>query len=108
MALWFLNQVGIDRMTEIYPATAVGGFNVGMSPLEMAAAYATFANAGVYRVPYAYTKVLDSQGKVVLENVIEEHRVYSVETSFIISDILKGVITGGTAANHVFPIVTEA
>ena len=108
MALWFLSQVGIDRMTEIYPATAVGGFNVGMSPLEMAAAYATFANEGVYRVPYAYTKVVDSSGDVILENIPEEHRVYSVETAFLISDILKGVITGGTAYGKVYPITNEA
>jgi penicillin-binding protein 1A len=108
MALWFLSQVGIDRMTEVYPATAVGGFNVGMSPLEMAAAYATFANEGVYRVPYAYTKVVDSSGDVILENIPEEHRVYSVETAFLISDILKGVITGGTAYGKVYPITNEA
>jgi len=107
-ALFFLSQVGIDRTTEAYPSTAIGGFNQGMSPLEMAAAYATFANNGVYRDPYAYTKVLDTNGDVVLEKTVTPHRVYSAETTFLMTNILQDVITGGTAANQVFPIKNTA
>lgn len=103
-ALWFLKQVGIDRTNETYPSTAIGGFNIGMTPLQMAAAYATFPNKGDFRDPYAYTKVLDSDGNVVLETRPESISVYSEETAFIMSDILKGVITGGTATGHVHPI----
>lgn len=103
-ALWFLKQVGIDRTTETYPSTAIGGFNLGMTPLEMAAAYATFPNKGDYREPYAYTKVLDADGNVVLETRPVSVEVYSEETAFIMTDILKGVITGGTATGHVHTI----
>ncbi|MBR5975675.1 MAG: PBP1A family penicillin-binding protein [Clostridiales bacterium] len=101
MALWFLNEVGIDRLTEQYPSTAIGGFNVGMSPLEMAAAYNTFATGGIYTEPYAYTKVLDSDGNVVLEHVADSHRVYREDTSFLMSDILEDVIDSGTARGKV-------
>lgn len=101
MALWFLNEVGIDRLTEQYPSTAIGGFNYGMSPLEMAAAYNTFATGGVYTKPYAYTKVLDSDGNVVLEHVAASHRVYREDTSFLMSDMLEDVIDYGTAEGKV-------
>ena len=104
MALWFLNEVGIDRLTEQYPSTAIGGFNVGMSPLEMAAAYTTFATGGIYTKPYAYTKVLDSDGNVVLEHVANQHRVYREDTSFLMTSMLQDVITSGTAKNKVMPI----
>ena len=105
MALWFLNEVGIDRLTEQYPSTAIGGFNTGMSPLEMAAAYTTFATGGLYTDPYAYTKVLDSDGNVVLEHVANPHRVYREDTSFLMTSMLQDVITSGTAKNKVMPIL---
>ena len=101
MALWFLNEVGIDRLNEQYPSTAIGGFNVGMSPLEMAAAYATFATGGIYTEPYAYTKVLDSDNNVVLEHTANSHRVYREDTSFLMSDMLRDVIKYGTASGKV-------
>ncbi|MBN1775238.1 MAG: transglycosylase domain-containing protein, partial [Clostridiales bacterium] len=102
--LWYLKRVGIDRMDEKYPGTALGGFLDGMTPLEMAAAYATFPNEGTYREPFAYTKVYDSYGNLILENRSDSWSVYSPEVSFIMSDIMKGVITGGTATGHVHTI----
>lgn len=107
IALWYLNRVGIDRMTENYPSTAIGGFSKGMTPLEMAAAFATFPNQGNFQAPYAYTKVLDSNGNVVLEKRVVSQSVYSPETAFIMSDIMKGVITGGTASGHVHTIKNQ-
>ncbi|MBP5492464.1 MAG: transglycosylase domain-containing protein [Clostridiales bacterium] len=108
MALWFLNEVGINRLNEQYPSTAIGGFNVGMSPLEMAAAYATFATGGIYTNPYAYTKVLDSDGNVVLDHTVTSHRVYREDTSFLMSDMLRDVIRYGTAAGKVELITNSA
>lgn len=108
VALWFLSKVGIDRTTEVYPSTAIGGFNVGMTPLEMAAGYATFANGGKYREPYAYNKVLDSDNNVILTKEIIATRVYSPETAYILTNILQDVITKGTAANKVMPIITDS
>ncbi len=104
MALWFLNEVGINRLTEQYPSTAVGGFNLGMSPLEMAAAYNTFATGGIYTEPYAYTKVLDSDNNEILTHEVTSHRVYREDTSFLMTSMLQDVITYGTAKNKVLPI----
>ncbi len=110
LPLWYLKQVGIDRTDEVYPATAIGGFSIGMSPLEMAAAYATFPSGGVYREPYAYTTVEDSEGNVILDKTtqITSTKVYSAETCFLITSMLEDVITSGTATGNVLPIENDA
>ncbi|MBP5654272.1 MAG: transglycosylase domain-containing protein [Clostridiales bacterium] len=96
-ALWYLSQNGIDRTKEgSFPSQAVGGFTTGMTTLEMAGAYATFANGGTYVEPYAYTQVLDSDGNVIILADPTKHKVYSEETCFLVSDMLMGVVTSGT------------
>ena len=80
-ALWYLKQVGIDRTAEgAFPSQSVGGFTKGMTTLEMAAAYHTFATGGTYVEPYAYTQVLDSEGNVIVKSDPISYRVYSEET----------------------------
>ena len=77
----------------------LGGLTNGISPLEMAGAYATIANNGVYITPTMYTKVEDSKGDVVLEPKQEKIRAMSTENAFIEKSILTGPVTGsgGTA-----------
>ena len=100
-ALWFLQQVGIDKTSEgVYPAQAIGAFSVGVTPLQMSAAYATFASGGTYCEPYAYTKVLDSDGNTIIESTPSRYRVYSMETTFLMSTMLSDVIDYGTAAGN--------
>lgn len=107
-ALWFLQQQGIDMIAEgAYPAQAIGSFTTGITPLQMCGAFNTLASGGTYTEPYAYTKVLDSDGNMVLTCTPESHRVYSAETAFIMSDILEDVITNGTASGSV-SIITNA
>ena len=91
-ALWYLKQVGIDRTAEgAFPSQSVGGFTKGMTTLEMAAAYHTFATGGTYVEPYAYTQVLDSEGNVIVKSDPISYRVYSEETCFFIADLPTGV-----------------
>ena len=107
-ALWFLRQEGIDMTSEgSYPAQAIGSFTTGITPLQMCGAFNTLASGGTYTEPYAYTQVLDSNDNVVLTCSPERHRVYSAETSFIMSDILEDVITNGTATGSV-SIITNS
>lgn len=107
-ALWFLAREGIDRLDEgAYPAQAIGAFTKGMTPLEMCGAYNTLASGGTYTEPYAYTQVVDNAGTVVLQSNPETYRVYSPETSFLISDMLEDVITEGTASGHASIITND-
>ena len=59
---------------------ALGALTVGSTVREMSAAYATFANDGVYREPRLFTKVYDSNGKVVVDNEQESRKILSQKT----------------------------
>lgn len=82
-------------------ALGLGGMDKGVSPKEMAAAYAMFANDGVYITPHTYTKVLDNSGKVLLEVKPEKVRALSEANAFIMTSFLKDVVYGsaGTGRN---------
>ena len=100
-----LQKVGISSLVlegepnDRHDALTLGGMTKGVSPLEMTAAYGTFANGGVYREPIFYTQVVDSRGVSVLENVQEEERVYDDSVAWIMTDILKSAVLYGTGKN---------
>jgi penicillin-binding protein 1A len=58
-------DMGIETKLDGYPAEALGGLTIGVSPLEMATAYATIASGGVYHKPIAITKVRTAAGEVL-------------------------------------------
>lgn len=79
----------------------LGSVTYGISPLEMAAAYAIFGNGGKYTTPYCYTTVEDSNGDVILETKVTTVQAISEETAYIMNRALKQVMlspNGGTAA----------
>jgi penicillin-binding protein 1A len=70
---------------------ALGALTGGVTPLEMAGAYQMFGNGGLYYKPHSYTKVLDSEGNVILENKNVPRRVISVETATLMNKLLQRV-----------------
>ncbi len=74
----------------------LGGLTDGVSVMEMTAAYATFVNKGIYTKPTTYTKVIDANGRVILENKTETHRAMSEATAYTMTQMLSGVVTYGT------------
>ncbi|MDD6218719.1 MAG: PBP1A family penicillin-binding protein [Selenomonadaceae bacterium] len=77
-------------------ASSIGGLTRGVTPLEMTAAYGTFANRGVYVKPRAIIKVLDRNGKVLKETKIEDKAVLKQKTADDLTSMLMGVIARGT------------
>lgn len=69
-------------------ALALGGVGKGISPLEMAGAYSTIANDGVYIEPTFYIKVEDQNGKVIMEKKQETHRVLSEQNAWLVKSLL--------------------
>ena len=84
---------------------AIGGITDGISPLEMAAAYGTIANDGVYIEPTFYTKVTDSSGNVVLTPNQKTERVISEQNAYITRLITEQPVTAsnGTATYCAIP-----
>lgn len=65
----------------------------GANVLSLAAAYGTFGNNGILTKPILYTKVLDSNGNILLDNTPNQTNVISPQTAYIVYDMLKGPIT---------------
>ena len=80
-------------------ALALGGMTHGVTTLEMASAYTTFPNNGTRLDTSSYTKVEDREGNVILENNPETHEVLDAGVAWIMTDIMKGNVRGGTAAS---------
>lgn len=86
-------------------ALALGGMSRGVSPLEMALAYAAFPNGGVRNSATAYTKVVDRNGKTILTAKSEETKVMDEGVAWIMTDMLKSVVTNGIARSANVPNV---
>lgn len=75
---------------------ALGGLTDGMSATELAAAYSTFVNNGLYNKAHSYTKVVDSEGKTVLEYTQAPSVAMSESTAYLTNTMLQTVVTSGT------------
>jgi penicillin-binding protein 1A len=80
------------------PAAAIGGLSEGVTPLEMASAYATLADGGVRHRPTAIAKVVFPNGRVDRPPHDPGHRVLAPGVAYEVTRILEGVITKGTGA----------
>ena len=92
------SEVESSKPNDEHLSLAIGGLSEGISPLEMAAAYAAIANNGEYIEPTFYTKVVDANGDTVLTPTQEKKRVISEQNAYITSTIMQGTVkAGGTA-----------
>lgn len=69
-------------------ALALGGLTKGVSNLELTAAYASIANEGVYTKPRFFSKILDHNGKVLIDNEPETKQVLKDSTAFLLTDAM--------------------
>ncbi len=96
----------VDRRTErdgsissdITQALALGGLTDGITNMEMTAAFATIANGGTYIKPMFYTKIIDHDGNVLIDNQPKTRRVLKETTAYLLTDAMEDVVTKGTGA----------
>lgn len=91
LGIEYAENMGITSLTkdDIGAAVALGGLTKGVSNLEMTAAYASIANAGVYTKPRFFTKILDHNGKVLINNEPETKPVLKDSTAFLLTDAMS-------------------
>ncbi len=97
-------EITVNGKTEIFSdiqqSLALGGVTYGVTNEELNAAYATIANGGTYIKPKLYTKVLDHDGNVVLDNTLPQSRqVIKETTAWLLTDAMVDVVTTGTGAS---------
>lgn len=85
-----------ELITDKSLSMSLGGLTYGVTVEEMTAAYSTFVNQGQYNKPVTYTKVIDANGRIVLENKVQNKRAMRAETAYIMQNMLTGVIKSGT------------
>ncbi len=86
--------------SDIQQATALGGLTKGVKNYELNAAYAAIANGGVYIEPKLYTKVVDHDGNVILDNTeAKSKRILKETTAFLLTSAMQDVVNGGTGSS---------
>ena len=99
----YLKQLGFEKVSDhivindkIYndalEPTALGGITQGVSTLELTSAYAAIANGGSYTKPVFYTKILDHNGNILLENEPESRQVFRESTAFLLTSAMESVV----------------
>lgn len=89
-------KMGIETPLDPFPAIALGGLRIGVTPLEMASAYATLANQGTYVKPTAVIKITDATGKLLFKAKRKEKQAMDSSVAYIVTDILQDVVRSGT------------
>ncbi len=87
-------RLGIESEIDAYLPTAIGGLRQGVTPLEMASAYATFANQGIRMEPYLVEKVVREEGGeevVVSEHKLEGEQVISRDVAAAVNEVMSEV-----------------
>lgn len=88
----FTNIVKDDYVT----ATALGGFTTGVSTLEMASAYSTLENDGMYRNPTCIKSIVDSDNNIIYTSSQKDTVIYTETASRMMTDVMTDVMKSGT------------
>jgi penicillin-binding protein 1A len=89
-------SMGIVTQLDGIPAEGLGGLRIGVSPLEMASAYATLAAGGIHRKPVSIEKVIFPGGKVERPQAMAPKRVLPAPVAYEVTRLLRDNITEGT------------
>ncbi|MBR2943111.1 MAG: transglycosylase domain-containing protein [Clostridia bacterium] len=101
-----MTYVGVSRAVEYLHLMGVENRNInadpfglalgssGITPVQMAVAFGTIANKGVYQQPLSFSKILDSSGQVIVDmhQQQERHQVFKPSTAYLITDMLKEAV----------------
>lgn len=118
----YAKNFGITTLTstDYNAATALGGITDGVTNLELTSSFAAIANAGVYTKPIFFTKIVDHNGKILISNEPETHRVLKDSTAFLLTDAMEesmessrkfaraGAAPGSTGTRANIPGMTNA
>ncbi len=94
----YLTALGVDpsRISPTGSGLALG--TMGITPIEMAAAYGAIANEGEYKEPLSFSRVVDDNGKVILDadDIRQTHEVFKKSTAYMLVDVMTNAVQSGT------------
>ncbi|MDD6629021.1 MAG: PBP1A family penicillin-binding protein [Lachnospiraceae bacterium] len=93
-------EINGQVFSDIQQSLALGGITNGVTNEELNAAYACIANHGTYIKPKLYTKVVDHDGNIILDNTTPQSKqVIKETTAFLLTDAMVDVVTSGTGGS---------
>ncbi len=112
-AVWLLNKIGVQKgyksvekfgipldSSDENLSLALGGLKRGVSPYQMASAYSAFANDGIRKDPHFITKIVDSEGKTVVDNTkVRSKRIMSARIARQMTSMMMDVYKNGTGVS---------
>ncbi len=93
------NKAGLQRSDRHFNSLVLGGLTKGVTPLQMASAFGTLANGGVYVEPHIYTTITTYNGEMLIKNTPQTHKVVDPDVAFVLTDMLKAVVKEGIGTN---------
>ena len=101
VSIKYLKRMGITSLNDndVNLSLALGGLDIGISPLEFAGAYSTIANDGIYIEPTFYSRVDLSSGEVFMKSKQKKRKVFSKDVACVLKQLLTQPVKGekGTA-----------
>ena len=97
LGIEYAENMGISTLvsSDITPAAALGGLTYGVTNLEITSAFAAIANGGMYTEPVFFTRILDHNGKILIDNTPETRRVLKDSTAFLLTDAMADSVVSG-------------
>jgi penicillin-binding protein 1A len=94
----YLTYMGVNPSHISKTASGLALGDSGITPIELAGAYATIANSGVYQEPLSFTKVEDRDGNIILnaDDIRNERKVFEPSTAYTVADMLVNAVQSGT------------
>ena len=95
----YLQKTGIELDDRDWNLSlALGAMTYGVSPVQLAAAYAPFANGGTFYPPYFIERIEDAEGNVLYRHETKGEKVLSPQTAYLMTSLLQSVTSSGTGA----------
>lgn len=82
---------------------SLGGLTQGVTPVQMAAAYGAYANGGVYNDPHFIRRIVDARGAEIYSYKSNSKRVMTEQTAWLMTSMLRTVVTSGTGTRAQVP-----
>ena len=95
-----VNETTGEVFTDIGAPLCLGGITHGVSNLELTGAYAAIANQGIYTEPIYYTRIVDRNGKIIIDNQPETHTVIKESTAWLLTNAMEGVCQYSLLYDH--------
>ena len=110
IAAKYLVNLGVDASRVRATGSGLALGTTGITPVEMAAAYAAIANGGTWLEPIAYTRVVDGGGKVILDAKAaqESRQAFRQTTAWLLVDMLTNAVKSGTGTRAKIEGITVA